>query len=131
MKALASHSGDVTKRLIESLELRLDNVVVRLDFARPRSVARQVVAHGQITVNGRRVFVPSHHVRPGTTIAIAQASQGKGVFRDLEITLPKYQQPTWLTLNPAKREGEVISLPKVEDMVRLYDIKSIIEFYSR
>jgi len=104
---------------------------MRLGFAKTRSLARQIASHGHITVNGRRVFVPSYHVRRGQVIAIAAQSQGKGVFRDLEITLKKYQSPSWLELNPDKREGTIISLPKVEDIVRLYDIKSIIEFYSR
>ena len=130
-KALAGHGGDVIQKLIGSLELRLDNVVWRLGFARTRSVARQLVAHGHISVNGRRVFVPSYRTRPGSVVAITTQSQGKGVFRDLEITLKKHQPPSWLSLVPEKREGTITSLPKVEDMVRLYDVKSIIEFYSR
>jgi len=130
-KALSGHGGDVIQKLIASLELRLDNVVYRIGFARARSVARQIVAHGHITVNGRRVFVPSYRTRPGHVIAIAAKSQGKGVFRDLEITLKKHQTLSWLSLVSEKREGTIMSLPKVEDMVRLYDIKSIIEYYSR
>lgn len=130
-RALAGHGGDVIKKLIESLEFRLDNVVCRLGFAKSRSLARQIVAHGHILVNGRRVFVPSYRTRPGQKISIAPQSQQKGMFRDLEITLKKHQPPAWLSLVPESREGDILSLPKVEDVVRLYDIKSIIEFYSR
>ncbi len=130
-RALAGHSGDVVHKLIESLETRLDNVVLRLGFARTRALARQLVSHGHITVNGRRVFVPSYHVRKDQVIAIALPSQSKNVFRDLDITLKKYQPPPWLALHPDKREGVVGALQKVDDIVRLYNIKSIIEFYSR
>lgn len=130
-RALAGHRGDVTKKLIEFLEMRLDNIVLRLGFARSRALARQLVAHGHVTVDGRRVFTPSYRVRVGQKIAIRPVSQSKGVFRDLEITLKKHQTPNWLSLIPESREGDIISLPKVEEMVRLYDIKSIIEYYSR
>ncbi|MBI4121560.1 MAG: 30S ribosomal protein S4 [Candidatus Ryanbacteria bacterium] len=130
-RALAGSGADVTKKLVDALELRLDSVVLRLGFVRTRSLARQVVSHGHITVNGRRAFTPSYQTKVGQVIAIHPQSQGKGVFRDLEITLKKVETPPWLSLVPEKREGTVKSLPKVEDMVRLYDFKSIIEYYSR
>jgi small subunit ribosomal protein S4 len=131
MKSLAGHKGDVVGRLIGFLELRLDNVVYRLGFAPSRSLARQLVSHGHITVNGRKVFVPSYQVRRGQTVAIAPRSQAKNVFQNLDITLKKQQTPSWLSLVPEKREGVVADLPKVEDVVRSYNIKSIIEYYSR
>lgn len=129
--ALETHGGDVVQQLIRQLEFRLDNVVFRLGFAVSRSLARQMISHGHITVDGKKVFIASYHVRVGTKIGIAPASLSKGLFRDVDITLKKQQVPSWLTLEPEKHEGEVISLPKVEDVVRLYNIKSIIEYYSR
>lgn len=130
-KALAGQGSDVVQRLVQYLEFRLDNAVYRLGFAPTRSLARQLVSHGHITVNGRRVFVPSYRVRPGSVIAIAAASRGKGMFQNLDITLKKHQAPSWLSLTPEKHEGAVASLPKVEDVVRSFNIKSIIEYYSR
>lgn len=130
-KALSVHGGDVIKRLIESLELRLDNVVFRLGFAVSRSVARQLISHGHIQVDGKRVFVPSYRTRPGHKISISSLSASKGVYQNLDSALKKHQAPTWLALNPEAHEGTIAALPKVEDMVRLYDIKSIIGYYSR
>ncbi|MEK7150964.1 MAG: 30S ribosomal protein S4 [Patescibacteria group bacterium] len=131
MKSLAGYGGNVVQGLISLLEMRLDNVVYRLGFAPSRALARQLVSHGHITVGGRKVFVPSYQVRAGQVVAIAARSQSKGAFQNLDATLQKQKAPDWLTLEPAKREGVVMSLPKVEDVVRSYNIKSIIEFYSK
>lgn len=130
-KALSSHGGDVMRSLIESLEFRLDNVVFRLGFAVSRSIARQMIAHGHITVNGKKVFTPSYRTRQGHVIGVAAGSETKGMFQNLDITLKKHQAPSWLSLVPEKREGTIVTLPKVEDVVRLYNIRSIIEYYSR
>ncbi|KKU53004.1 MAG: 30S ribosomal protein S4 A [Parcubacteria group bacterium GW2011_GWA2_47_10b] len=130
-RALAGHGGDVIKKLVESLEMRLDNIVYRLGFAPTRAMARQLVAHGHFSVDDKRVFVPSYKVRVGQKISICERSQAKGTFTNLDITLKKQQTPQWLSLDPAKREGMVGALPNIEDMVRLFNIKSIIEYYSR
>jgi len=130
-KALASHSGDVVKSVIEALETRLDNVVFRLGFAPTRRAARQLVSHGHIAVGKRRVFVPSYRVRTGEVITIIEKSRPKGAFTNLDITLKNQEVPVWLKLDPEKRTGSVATLPVAEDVVRLYDIKSIVEYYSR
>lgn len=130
-KALGGHGGDVIQKFVSSLELRLDNVVFRLGFAVSRSVARQIISHGHITVDGKKVFVPSYRLKVGQRIGIASSSAAKGVFKDLEMLLKKHETSSWLSFVPEKREGSVSSLPKVEDMVRLYDVKSIMEYYSR
>ncbi len=130
-RAQGGHSGDVVQKLVQSLEQRLDNVVFRLGFAVSRSIARQLVGHGHIAVDGRKVFVPSYRVRPGQKISITPGSESKGVFQNLDITLKKHMPPDWLSLVPESKEGTVASLPKVEDVVRIYNIKSIIEYYSR
>jgi small subunit ribosomal protein S4 len=130
-KALASHSGDVIKKLVESLEMRLDNIVFRLGFAPTRAAARQMVAHGHIAVNGRRSFVPSQKVKVGQKITIVVGSNSKGMFSNLDLKLKKHETPDWMNLEPANRAGDIGSLPSGEDVVRLYDIKSIIEYYSR
>ena len=129
--ALASHSGDAIRRVVEALETRLDNVVYRLGFAPTRRAARQLVAHGHISVDKRRVFVPSYRVRPGQAVSIVEGSRSKGSFSNLDITLKKQEVPAWLTLEAEKRAGQVATLPVAEDVVRLYNIKSIVEYYSR
>ncbi len=130
-KALAGHGGDVIQKFVSNLELRIDNVVFRLGFAVSRSVASQMVSHGHITVDGKRVFVPSYRLSIGQRIGIAQNSATKNIFRDIDLSLKKHETSSWLSLVPEKREGTIGSLPKVEDMVRLYDVKSIMEYYSR
>jgi len=130
-RALGGHSGDVVQKLVESLELRLDNVVFRLGLAVSRSIARQLISHGHITVDNKRVFVPSYRVHNGQKIGVFVGSESKGAFQNLDITLKKHTPPSWLSLVPETREGRVESLPKVEDVVRIYNIKSIIEYYSR
>ncbi|MBI2052787.1 MAG: 30S ribosomal protein S4 [Candidatus Ryanbacteria bacterium] len=129
--ALGSHGGDVIEKVVRNLEMRLDNIVFRLGFALSRSIARQLISHGHIAVHGKRVFVPSYQARAGQKISIAEQSIAKGVFRNLDITLKKHAPPAWLSLNPEAKEGEVTSLPKVEDVIKSYNIRSIIEYYSR
>ncbi len=130
-KALAGHGGDVIQKFVSALELRLDNTVFRLGFAVSRSVARQIISHGHITVDGKKVFVPSYRLKVGQRIGMAQHSVSSGVFKDVELLLKKHETSPWLLFVPEKHEGTVNSLPKVEDMVRLYDVKSIMEYYSR
>ncbi len=130
MQALAGHGGGVVQKLVETLEMRLDNVVFRLGFAVSRSSARQIISHGHFLVGGKRVFVPSYRMRVGQTVSIDPVALTKGIFQNLDVTLKKHQTPLWLSIVPEKHEGSITSLPKVEDMVRLYDVKSIIEYYS-
>lgn len=129
-EALEAH-GDAVTRVVELVELRLDNVVFRLGFAVSRSIAKQLISHGHIRVDGKRVSIPSYRVHVGQIISIDEGSKQKGIFSNLEITIKKQTTPVWLSLDAQNWSGTVQSLPVNEDVVRLYNIKSIIEYYSR
>ena len=130
-KAISAKSAETSRMIIELLETRLDNVVYRLGFAPSRSAARQMVGHGHIWVNGRRVTIPSRKMKVGQIVSIRPQSAGLGIFRDLDLRLKKYQAPGWLDLDLAKREGKVRALPAAEEVDTGANLNSVIEFYSR
>ena len=103
--------GNVKAKLYEFLESRLDNVVFRLGLAESRSIARQMVTHGHIMVNGRRVDIPSYRIKTGDKIAIRLQSAGKGIFKDLDLKLKKYNPPAWIKFDKTKKEGEIAGVP--------------------
>lgn len=103
--------GDANVRLFEFLESRLDNVAFRLGLAESRSVARQVVTHGHIMVNDRRVNIPSYRIKKGDKISIRPQSAGKEVFKDLDIKMKKYIPPAWIKFDKIKKEGIIAGAP--------------------
>lgn len=126
----AAKSAATTGPLFLSLlERRLDNTVYRLGFAPSRSVARQLISHGHLMVNGRRVTISSMLVRPGDIITIRQQSKDHGALKTLGETLATYQTPTWLSMNVEKMEGKVLSMPK--DLEMPFDIALVVDYYSK
>jgi len=123
--------GVTAEALVEKLEQRLDNVVYRLGFAPSRPSARQMVTHGHINVNGRRVSIPSYSASIGDVIALRDASRPKGVARELGNRLKKYEAPKWLALDRERLEGKVIGRPLRDEAGIPSDIQKIVEFYSR
>lgn len=117
-----------TEALFEVLETRLDNVVYRLGFAGSRALARQLVSHGHIVVNGRKVTIPSYQVKEGDKVAIREGSKAIGPFKGLKERLEKHPFPNWLKAG-ADGTAEVQGKPK--DVDRAYNLNSVIEFYSR
>ncbi len=127
---IASHGATTTgPALINLLERRLDNVVYRLGLAPSRSVARQIVNHGHIQVNGRRLNAPSAQVYVGDAIRVRPQSKEKGPFRDLADRLKKTEVPNWLTINLETTEGTVKLLPK--DIDTSFDISLVVDYYSK
>jgi small subunit ribosomal protein S4 len=127
----ATRSKGVTgERLLQILELRLDNVVYRLGFADSRSQARQLVNHGHFAVNGRRVDIPSYLVREGDEITVREKSRSTAYFKNLE-TLGERSIPEWLRLDAANLTGHVVRLPKREDIDIPVQEHLIVEKYSR
>lgn len=122
-------SGITGNAVIQFLERRLDNVIFRLGLAPSRSVARQLINHGHIMVNGKRVTISSFSVKTGDKISIRPQSKDHIVFKDLSVNLMKYITPLWLSLDPAKLEGKVISLPADIDFP--FDINMVVDFYSK
>ncbi|MDO8183899.1 MAG: 30S ribosomal protein S4 [bacterium] len=123
--------GNPAQILHQSLERRLDNVVFRLGILRSRAFARQAVAHGHITVNGRKLTIPSYQVQLGDKIAIRLGSKDNGMFHDLTEKLKDHQVPAWLKFDPQTVVGEVLSEPLTSENEFNLNFSTILEFYSR
>jgi len=117
--------------LIEALEMRLDNVFFRAGFAKSRDLARQVIGHGHVLVNGKRVNIPSFQVKTGQIISLKEKSQSMKIFSNLKESLKKTESSSWLSINPDKLEIKITDKPKLEETKGEFDPKLIIEFYSR
>ena len=121
-------TGDV---LVQLLETRLDNVCYRLGLANTRAGARQLVGHGHVLVNGKKVDIPSYSCRVGDEIKISQkvSSQQIGV-RNLDLT-QAVPLMDWLTMDRAKMEGSVLRIPAADSIDAMVNIQLVIELYSR
>ncbi len=126
-----SKKGVTSEILLELLERRLDNVVFRLGFAPSRRAARQLVSHGLILVNGRRVDIPSYGVKKGDKIAVKESKKKKTYFKKLIEEIKDYKAPKWLELDIKNLTGKVVAYPAKQDFDVSADIQLIIEFYSR
>lgn len=115
--------------LAQLLEQRLDNVIYRLGLASTRALARQIVSHGHIVVNGKRLTVPSYRVEKGDTIAIREGSKNRVLFADIATKLKSFKTVDWLKWSPDFSSATVIELPKETDP--FLNCQSVIEFYSR
>jgi small subunit ribosomal protein S4 len=123
--------GDTSEFLLQLLEMRFDNVVYRLGIGKSRQSARQLVGHGLLAVNGKKVTIPSYQVKVGDIISIKTNAAAKKVFQNLPQTLAKFEPPAWLALDVAKAEGKITRKPTKDDVKTQFDLKMIIEFYSR
>lgn len=124
--------GVIGDLLIERLEKRLDNVVYRLGLAASRSQARQLVNHGLISVNKKKVSIPSFEVKLGDIISINGTKAGKTYFKNLEQVIKnKKDFPNWISFNPDRLEGSIIGRPKKEDIGINIDAQVVVEYYSR
>ena len=125
----AKMKGVHGENLLILLESRLDNIVYRIGFATTRRGARQLVNHGHITVNGKKVDIPSYRVKPGDVIAIKEnSSDHKGI----EIALAnKVKRPDFINYDEAKRIGTYVRYPERSELNADINESLIVEFYSR
>ena len=124
--------GVTGENLLILLERRLDNVVFRMGFANTRRQARQIVRHGHITVNGKRVDIPSALVKVGDVVEVCEKSQAKEVFKAIKEVNNALSAPAWLDSNQANLKGSVTRFPTREDINDIpVNEQSIIELYSR
>lgn len=119
--------------LVQIMETRLDNVVYRLSFAESRQHARQLVNHNHFTVNGKRMDIPSYLVKPGDVVAwkIANPDAVPDFIQDITDGPPKRTVPIWLRLDGPNRAGEVMALPDPSEVDASFDVRLIVEFYSK
>ena len=128
----ASRNPGVTgELLIQQLECRLDNVAFRLGFAVSRRQARQVVRHGHVTVNGRKVNIPSYQVRVGDEIAIHESAKKMVIIEQGVQYAASNPVPVWLEANFENMSGRVLSLPKRKDVAMPINEQLIVELYSK
>lgn len=126
-------SGITGENLFELLERRLDNVVYRLRFAVSRSQARQLVLHGHILINGKRVNIPSYLVKPADEISICESSKSLTLIKDALKEFGRSGVMPWLSLDPDSMKGSFVAVPRRSDVTDLADIKEqmIVEYYSK
>ena len=123
--------GVTGHNLLSFLESRLDNVVFRLGFAPSRAAARQMVMHGHIQVNGKRVDIPSYQTKAGQTIEISVKAQANDFVKSSLETAAGRGIPQWLTLDAGAFKGSVIAVPKREDVPLDINEQLIVELYSK
>lgn len=114
-----------------ALETRLDNTVFRSGFASTRRGARQMVGHGHILLNGRRVNIPSYKVKIGDEIRLHQRSIGSGLAKNLPTLLKKYNPPEWISLDKQTLSAKILFYPSTAELMKFYNINAIVEYYSR
>ncbi len=124
--------GVTGDRLLQLLESRLDNVVYRLGFADSRRQSRQIVSHGHIQVNGKKVNIPSYQVKAGDRISWREQSKKTGLFEIVSNGMGANSIiPSWLNVDSDKAVGEVVTMPKISDVELSIDTRQIVEYYSR
>ena len=124
-------NGVTGSNLMSLLESRLDNVVVRLGFARTRKEARQTVSHGHIFVNGHRVDIASYRVRPGDVVAVAPKAKDMLVIKSALVSAENRQVPSWLELDIEKLQGTVLNIPSRDQIDMDIQEQLIVELYSK
>ena len=129
--AALKREGITGDNLMSILECRLDNVVFRLGFARTRKEARQTVRHGHITVNGKRVDIPSYRVKAGDVVAVGAKYKDLLPIKEALISSEHMAVPAWLEVDIEKLQGTVLQLPTRDQIDLDIDAQLIVELYSK
>ena len=122
-------SGVTGETMLSLIERRLDNVIYRMGIGASRAEARQIVNHGHICVNGRKVNIPSYQVKAGDIISIKENKRNIEMFKvlkEVKVVLPK-----WLEFDATKLEGKILDLPRRDDIDLTIEEHLIVEHYSR
>lgn len=130
-KKAARQKGITGELLMQLLERRLDNVVYRLGFASSRSQARQLVRHGHVLMDGRKVNIPSCLISKGGEISIRKKSQENELIRSNVEEMGGRNIPSWLNLDSENFKGQVLELPRHEDISMPIEVSLIVELYSK
>ncbi len=130
-KKAEKQKGMTGENLMITLELRLDNVIFRLGFARTRKEARQIVDHKFILVNGKQVNIPSYLVKAGDVIEIKEKNKGLQRMKDIVEVTGGRLVPEWLDVDAEKLQGTVKELPSREQIDVPVDEMLIVELYSK
>ena len=123
--------GITGEMLLQILESRLDNVVFRLGLANTRREARQIVNHGHITVNGKKVDIPSYLVKPGDVVSVREKSKNSVRIKEIVETNANRIIPKWLSMDKNTLTGKVLALATREDIDYEVEVHLIVELYSK
>ncbi len=127
----AESKGVTGEVLLQMLERRLDNVVYRIGFAVNRSQARQLVRHGHLLVNGRKVDIPSFLVKPGDEVVVREKSRKLSVIVNSLEARKGQTAPEWLELSPERLAGRVLNVPSRAAIAAPVNEQLIVELYSK
>ena len=127
----ARRSGSTGENLLKLLECRLDNVVYRMGFGSTRAEARQLVSHGAVMINGKRVNVPSAHVRPNDVVALSEKSKAQARVIAAVQLAEQNGFPAWVSVDAKKMEGVFKQVPDRSDLPAEINESLIVELYSR
>ncbi|MFA7193292.1 MAG: 30S ribosomal protein S4 [Candidatus Paceibacterota bacterium] len=130
-EVIDKNSSKPAEDLYALLEARVDSVVLRSGFVPTRMAARQAVSHGHITVNGRRITIPSYRLKIGDVVAIREGSKDKGLFRDMTERVAEITIPNWIKSNKATNQSEVAASATLTPGDTNFDLASVIQFYKR
>jgi small subunit ribosomal protein S4 len=129
----AAHQKGITgENLFAGLERRLDNVVYRMGLGTSRAQARQVVRHGHIQVNGRKVNIPSFHVKAGDEVAVREVSRNNPTILAARDATAHAPAPGWMEVDRENLRGRITGLPKRDELVQIpINEQLIVELYSK
>lgn len=123
--------GITGENLVRTLEMRLDNVVMRMGFADSRNQGRQFVRHGLIAVNGHKVNIPSYQVKPGDEVGWSSRGRASEAFKIQEGGIASASRPSWVNVDTGAMSGRVTAEPTIVDAEIQFDPAVIVEYYSR
>ena len=131
MKRRCKRRGVTGEQMLQILETRLDNVVYHLGFANTRAAARQMVSHGHITVNGRKVNIPSFALKVNDVVEVKNTNVSRQLAtKNLEFATSR-AVPDWLSLNKEEFKGTVMRIPTRDEIQPIANEQAVVEFYSR
>jgi len=123
--------GVTGEQMLQILETRLDNVIYHLGFANTRAAARQMVSHGHITVNGRKVNIPSFGLKVNDVVSVKNSNVSRQLAtKNLEMATSR-AVPDWLALNKEEFKGTVMRIPTRDEIQPIANEQAVVEFYSR
>ena len=129
---IATNMKGVTgENMLSLLERRLDNVAYRLNFGESRPMARQMVMHGHVLVNGKKVDIPSYIIQDGDVISLREKSHEIEYFKNLREQGASRMIPKWIEFDADKLEGKIVALPQRDDIDLTIEEHLIVEYYSR
>ena len=129
--SLEAGIGTPLERLHSLLELRLDNVVYRLGLVGTRRAARQMVAHGHLLVNGKKIRIPSYQVKSADVLSVREGSKTHGSFTNFAERFAERPLPSWLSWSAEKMEGKVTQSPTIASAEPAGDLRAVLSFYTR